>query len=335
MRIVFFGTPEFAVTTLEKLIITDNHEIIAVVTQPDKKRGRGSQMIPSPVKQVALKNGLPIWQPSRIKKDQEILQRLKDSQADVFVVVAYGQILSSEILAIPKFGCVNVHGSILPEYRGAAPIQWSLFDGKKETGITTMLMNEGMDTGDMLLKSYTPINLFTNFNDLSVQLANQGADLLLETLEKISLGQLSPIPQNETKATYARLISKEDYIIDWSKSALEIHNQIRGFYPNCVTIFRGQNLKITQSLPLGEIENLELPPQFQKLPNYLQGINEISGNVGEIVKTIKNFGFVVQTGNGLLLILEVQLAGKKLQSAWNFINGTRLEVGESLISEVS
>lgn len=223
----------------------------------------------------------------------------------------------------------------MPEYRGAAPIQWSLFDGKKETGITTMLMNEGMDTGDMLLKSYTPINLFTNFNDLSVQLANQGADLLLETLEKISLGQLTPIPQNDTKATYARLISKEDYTIDWSKSALEIHNQIRGFYPNCVTIFRGQNLKITQSLPLGEIENLELPPQFQKLPNYLQGINEISGNVGEIVKTIKNFGFVVQTGNGLLLILEVQLAGKKLQSAWNFINGTRLEVGESLISEVS
>lgn len=223
----------------------------------------------------------------------------------------------------------------MPEYRGAAPIQWSLFDGKKETGITTMLMNEGMDTGDMLLKSYTPINLFTNFNDLSVQLANQGADLLLETLEKISLGQLTPIPQNDTKATYARLISKEDYTIDWSKSALEIHNQIRGFYPNCVTIFRGQNLKITQSLPLGEIENLELPPQFQKLPNYLQGINEISGNVGEIVKTIKNFGFVVQTGNGLLLILEVQLAGKKLQSAWSFINGTRLEVGESLISEVS
>jgi len=333
MRIVFFGTPEFAVTTLEKLIIADNHEIIAVVTQPDKKRGRGSQMIPSPVKQVALKNGLPIWQPSRIKKDQETLQRLKDSQADVFVVVAYGQILSSEILTIPKFGCVNVHGSILPEYRGAAPIQWSLFDGKKETGITTMLMNEGMDTGDMLLKSYTPINLFTNFNDLSVQLANQGADLLLETLEKISLGQLTPIPQNETKATYARLIHKEDYIIDWSKSALEIHNQIRGFYPNCVTIFRGQNLKITQSLPLGEIGNVELPPQFQKLPNYLQGINEVSGNVGEIVKTIKNFGFVVQTGNGLLLILEVQLAGKKLQSAWNFINGTRLEVGESLISD--
>lgn len=335
MRIVFFGTPEFAVTTLEKLITTENHEIIAVVTQPDKKRGRGSKMIPSPVKQVALKNNLPIWQPSRIKKDQETLQRLKDSHADVFVVVAYGQILSSEILTIPKFGCINVHGSILPEYRGAAPIQWSLFHGKKKTGITTMLMNEGMDTGDMLLKSSTPINLFTNLNDLSVQLANQGADLLLETLEKISLRQLTPIPQNEKKATYARLITKEDYIIDWSKSALEIHNQIRGFYPNCLTTFREQNLKITQSLPLGEIENLELPPQFQKLPNYLQGINEISGNVGEIVKTIKNFGFVVQTGNGLLLILEVQLAGKKLQSAWNFINGTRLEVGESLISEAS
>lgn len=330
MRIVFFGTPDFAVATLEKLINSDNHDLVAVVTQPDKKRSRGNKMIPSPVKEVAIAHQLPVWQPSKIKKDQKTLNLLKESQADVFVVVAYGQILSSEILAMPKFGCINVHGSILPEYRGAAPIQWSIVDGKQETGITTMLMNEGMDTGDILLKAYTPISLLTNLAELSITLAHQGADLLLETLDKIAKGEITPIPQDKEKATYARLIKKEDYLINWSKSALQIHNQIRGFYPDCVTTFRGQNLKISKSLPLAEIANLSLPPEWAKLPNYLQDINSYSGKIGEIVKTIKNFGFVVQTGDGLLLILEVQLAGKKIQSAWNFINGTRLEIGEIL-----
>ncbi len=330
MRIVFFGTPEFAVTTLEKLINCENHDVIAVVTQPDKKRGRGNKIIPSPIKEIAIEHHLPVWQPSRIKKDQKTLNLLEESQADAFVVVAYGQILSSEILAMPKFGCINVHGSILPEYRGAAPIQWSIVDGKQETGITTMLMNEGMDTGDMLLKAYTPINLWTNLEGLSMQLADQGADLLLETLDKINEGEITAIPQDNDKATYARLIKKEDYILNWSKSALQIHNQIRGFYPDCFTTFRGQNLKVTKSFPLAEIKNLSLPSEWQKLPNYLQDIDSCSGKIGEIVKTIKNFGFVVQTGEGLLLILEVQLAGKKLQSAWNFINGTRLETGEIL-----
>lgn len=330
MRIVFFGTPDFAVATLEKLINSDNHDVVAVVTQPDKKRSRGNKIIPSPVKEVAIAHQLPVWQPSRIKKDQKTLNLLKESQADVFVVVAYGQILSSEILAMPKFGCINVHGSILPEYRGAAPIQWSIVDGKQETGITTMLMNEGMDTGDILLKAYTPISLLTNLTELSNTLAHQGADLLLETLDKIAKGEITPIPQDNEKATYARLIKKEDYLINWSKSALQIHNQIRGFYPDCVTTFRGQNLKISKSLPLAEIANLSLPPEWVKLPNYLQDIDSYSGKIGEIVKKIKNFGFVVQTGDGLLLILELQLAGKKIQSAWNFINGTRLEIGEIL-----
>lgn len=330
MRIVFFGTPEFAVTTLEKLITAENHEVIAVVTQPDKKRGRGNKMIPSPVKEVALSHHLPVWQPTRIKKHRETLNLLQECQGDVFVVVAYGQILSSEILAMPKFGCINVHASILPEYRGAAPIQWSIVEGKQETGVTTMLMNEGMDTGDMLLKAYTPINLFTNLAELSITLAHQGADLLLETLDKIEKGEITPIPQDNDKATYARLIQKEDYRIDWSKSALQIHNQIRGFYPDCFTTFREQNLKVTKSLPLREVKNLSLPPAWEKLPNYLQDMESYSGRIGEIVKTVKNFGFVVQTGEGLLLILEVQLAGKKLQSAWNFINGTRLKIGEVL-----
>lgn len=330
MRIVFFGTPEFAVTTLEKLLNDSPHEVIAVVSQPDKRRGRGNKMIPSPVKELALQNNLPVWQPTKIKKDKETLDLLHKSHADAFVVVAYGQILSHKILNMPKLGCINVHGSILPEYRGAAPIQWSIYDGKTETGITTMLMDEGMDTGNMLLKAYTPIDLFTNVEELSLTLASLGADLLIETLSKLEKNDIKPIPQNEELVTYARLIDKSDYHIDWHQSALQIHNQIRAFYPHGITNFRQQNLKIIQSLPLTEINSLNLPTKFSKLPLFLQDINTVSGEVGEIVKTIKNFGFIVQTGFGLLLILEVQLAGKKQQSAWNFINGSHLQLGEKL-----
>ena len=330
MRIVFFGTPTFAVNTLQKLLNEDNHQVVAVVTQPDKKRGRGNKLVPSPVKEVALKYNLLVWQPARIKKDQEIITLLQESQADVFVVVAYGQILSRQILDIPKYGCINVHGSILPEYRGAAPIQWSIYDGKEETGITTMLMNEGMDTGDMLLKTYTSIDLLTNVETLSTQLAQKGANLLLETLNHLETGKIQPIPQNDDLATYARLITKDDFQIDWSKSALQIHNQIRAFYPNCITSFRGQKLKISKSLPLNQLTKQELPAEYIKLSSYLENLDSFTGEIGEIVKIIKNFGFVVQTNNGLLLVLEVQLAGKKLQSAWNFINGTRLKIGEKL-----
>ncbi len=330
MRIVFFGTPEFAVPTLAKLLNDSPHDVIAVVTQPDKRRGRGNKMRPSPVKELALKHNLPVWQPTRINKDKETLELLHKSHGDVFVVVAYGQILSEKILNIPQLGCINVHGSILPEYRGAAPIQWSIYDGKTETGITTILMDKGMDTGDMLLKAYIPIDLFINVEQLSDKLASQGADLLLQTLTKLETKNIQPIPQNNDLATYARLIDKADYYLDWSKSTLQIHNQIRAFYPHCRTTFREQILKITQGIPLTEIKTLDLPPNLSKLSSFLQDIDTLSGEVGEIVKTIKNFGFVVQTGSGLLLVLEVQLADKKQQSAWNFINGTHLQLGEKL-----
>ena len=331
MRIVFFGTPEFAVASLQKLIDT-NQQIIGVVTQPDKKRGRGNKLIPSPIKELALKHDFPVWQPQRLKKDQTTLNLLHESQADVFVVVAYGQLLSRQILDMPKLGCINVHGSILPQYRGAAPIQWSIYHGDEETGITTMLMDEGMDTGAMLLKSHTPINLLDNAQQLSDKLAQQGADLLIETLDKLATQSITPSPQDHSLATYARLIDKNDYIIDWSKSAFAIHNQIRAFYPDCITTFRGEILKLTRTIPVDAIPNLDLPPELSKLKNLLKEIDftVISGKQGEITKIIKNFGFIVQTGSGLLLILEVQLAGKKLQSAWNFVNGSRLQVGERL-----
>lgn len=326
MRIVFFGTPDFAVVTLQELLNDSHYEVLGVVTQPDKRRGRGSKMIPSPVKMVAMAHNLPVWQPARLKRDLDTLEILQQLEADVFVVVAYGQILSPHILQMPKYGCINVHGSILPAYRGAAPIQWSLYHGEAETGVTTMLMDQGMDTGAMLLKATTPITLWDNADNLGARLAVEGAGLLLETLAK--LPEITPTPQDDSLATYARLITKDDYVIDWSKSALAIHQQISAFYPNGVTSWRTQPLKITQTLPVSEVANVDLPPHLQKLPSYLQEMESWQGKVGEVVKIIKNIGMVAVTGAGLLLILEVQPAGKKTQSAWSFANGNRLEIGE-------
>ena len=232
---------------------------------------------------------------------------------------------------MPKLGCINVHGSILPQYRGAAPLQWSLVHGEAETGITTMLMDEGMDTGAMLLKAYTPIQLLDNVDQIAEILAQKGADLLIETLEKLANHQITPIPQNSDEATHAPLIQKADFAIDWSRSAWEIHNQIRGFFPNCFTQFRGQTLKVFATIPLGDRYWPQLPPEFKKLESQAPNLVGLAGKPGEIVKILKNFGPVIQTGDGLLLLKEVQLAGKSPRSGWDFVNGMRLSVGEMLI----
>ncbi|HAA28022.1 MAG TPA: methionyl-tRNA formyltransferase, partial [Cyanobacteria bacterium UBA8553] len=228
MRVIFFGTPQFAVPSLERLLNHPEIEVLGVVTQPDKRRGRGNQLTPSPVKAVAQVHQLPVWQPKRVKKNAETLLQLRQASADVFVVVAYGQILSQEILDMPKLGCINVHGSILPKYRGAAPIQWCLYHGETQTGITTMLMDAGMDTGAMLLKAYTPIELLDNTYQLAHTLANLGADLLVETLLKLERREIQAISQDESQATYAPLIQKPDFCLDWSRPAIELHNQVRG-----------------------------------------------------------------------------------------------------------
>jgi methionyl-tRNA formyltransferase len=330
IKIVFFGTPQFAVPTLEKLLNHPNVEVLAVVTQPDKRRERGNKLTPSPIKNLALTRNLPIWQPSRIKKDEETLTKLKQSGADGFVVVAYGQILSPEILDIPKLGSINVHGSILPKYRGAAPIQWCLYNGETETGITTMLMDAGMDTGAMLQKVTTPIDLLDNANTLAERLATLGADLLIETLLKLQAGEIQAIPQDNHLATYAPLIKKADYKLDWSKSAMQLHNQIRGFYPNCVTTFREQPLKITASIPISEDNSIELPQQFQQLRQKLPDLSISSSKPGEVVSIIKAVGALVKTGDGFLLLHEAQPAGKRPLSGWDLVNGMRLNVGELL-----
>ncbi|MBE9015041.1 methionyl-tRNA formyltransferase [Chroococcidiopsidales cyanobacterium LEGE 13417] len=327
MKIIFFGTPEFAVPTLEKLLSHPEFDVVAVVTQPDKRRGRGNELTPSPVKTVATARQIPVWQPSRVKKDAETLNLLEQSGADFFVVAAYGQILSQQILDLPRLGCINVHGSILPKYRGAAPIQWCLYNGETETGITTMLMDAGMDTGAMLLKAYTPIHILDNAYELAARLSTLGADLLIETLLQLASQAIAPVPQNNDEATYAPLIKKENYALDWSKTAIALHNQIRGFYPNCTATFRDRALKILATVPLDAAYTLQLSPELQQL---IYNFSDLSSDrrPGEIVQMVKGVGAAIQTGAGLLLLREVQPAGKRSQSGWDFVNGNRLTVGE-------
>ncbi len=330
MRVVFFGTPQFAVPSLERLVNHPEFEVLSVVTQPDKRRGRGNQLTPSPVKGVALTHQLPVWQPKRVKKNAETLTQLRQTEADVFVVVAYGQILSQEILDMPKLGCINVHGSILPKYRGAAPIQWCLYHGETETGITTMLMDAGMDTGAMLLKAYTPIQLLENAHQLAQTLASSGADLLVETLLRLGQQEIQAIAQDESQATYAPLIQKSDYCLDWSRSAIDLHNQVRGFIPNCIASFRDKSLKIITTAPLDSAYLSQLPPELTVLEQELPSLDGKSERSGEVMKIVKGIGPIIQTGEGLLLLREVQIAGKRPQSGWDFANGMRLTMGEVL-----
>jgi methionyl-tRNA formyltransferase len=330
MQVIFFGTPQFAVPSLERLLGHPDFQVVGVVTQPDKRRGRGNQVMPSPVKTVAIAHGLPVWQPKSIKKDAETLAQLDAAQADVFVVVAYGQILSPQILAMPRWGCVNGHGSILPRYRGAAPIQWCLHDGETETGITTMQMDAGMDTGPMLLVARSPVALLETAQDLADRLAEITAGLLIETLSQLARGELQPILQDNAQATYAPLIRKEDFRLDWGRSAMALHNQIRGFYPQCTATFRGESLKIMATVPLGEEFWRQLPEPWRSLEPQVAAIAPESGQPGQVMGIAKGLGPIIRTGSGLLLLREVQAAGKKAQSGADFANGLRVTVGECL-----
>lgn len=332
MKLVFFGTPEFAVPSLQRLLAEPDLSVVAVVTQPDRRRGRGKQVSPSPVKVVALEAGCPIWQPERIKKDGEVLAQLRDTQADAFIVVAYGQILSPEILAMPRLGCINAHGSLLPEYRGAAPIQWSLYHGKTETGVTTMLMDAGMDTGPMLLKASIPIGLLDTTVTLANTLSHLSAELLLTTLTQLAAGTLTPMPQDPAIATSAPLIQKADYELDWNRSAIALHNQVRGFYPNCITTFRGLPLKVIATLPLGDTYWPQLPKDLaQDLKPAWESLDPLpSAPNGGVIAILKNWGPVIATADQPLLLREVQPSGKRSQSGWDFANGSRLEVGERI-----
>jgi methionyl-tRNA formyltransferase len=301
VNIIFLGTPPFAVPTLER-IIAAGHNVQLVVTQPDRPQGRKHELIPSPVKTAALRHGLEMYQPERVRRP-EAVERLRELKPDAMVVVGYGQIIPQSVIDIPPFGIINVHASLLPELRGAGPIQWSIARGFARTGVTTMRIDAGLDTGDILLRWETPIGPDETAPELSVRLAEAGADLLVRTLAELVAGKIHPQPQDDAFATYAPILKKEDGRIDWSNSAQQIHNLVRGFqpWPGAQTWFRGQSLHLWRS---------RLVPQRWDLPPgalvYERGVFAVGGD-----------GAAVE-------LLEVQLEGRKRMSAEVFANGHRL-----------
>ena len=307
MKVVFMGTPEFAVPTLDALV--KKHEVTAVVTQPDKPKGRGKKMLFPPVKERAVEYGLPVYQPVKVK-DAEFVSVLKDMAPDVIVVVAFGQILSEEILNIPKYGCINVHGSILPEYRGAAPIQWSVIDGREYGGVTTMYMAKGLDSGDMILKKEEKILESDTYGTLYDRLSVEGAELLIQTLELMENGEAPRTVQDDSKATLAPMITREMEHIDWKNTALNVSNLIKGLNPQPVayTLLNGEKLKIWFAEP-------------EK--------GEYTGVPGEIVEVRKK-DFVVMTGDGALAVKEVQAQGGKKMTSDAYMRGHALEKGTIL-----
>ncbi len=304
-RVVFFGTPAFAIPALENLL-QGCEEVVAVVTQPDREKGRGRKVVPSPVRELTLQQGLPVFQPGKVK-EEAFKEKIKDLQPDLFVVVAYGQILPKSLLEIPKHGAVNVHASLLPKYRGAAPIPWAILNGEKGTGITTMMMDEGMDTGDILLQTEIPIRDDETSETLHDRLALVGAQLLLETVKGMKAGSVHPIPQDHSKATYASPLKKEDGKIDWSKEAKEIDRQVRALnpWPGAFTEWNGQLLKIYK----GEVRE------------------EMSKREGGTVFWVGADFIEIGTGKDSFLIKEIQLEGKRRMSVREFLAGHPVTVG--------
>ena len=320
------GTPDFAVPALRALV-EGGHEVVGVFTQPDRPAGRGKKLKPSPVKVAAEELGLAVFQPERIKA-LEVIRQLQDLAPDSIIVVAYGQILSREILRLPAQGCINVHASLLPSYRGAAPIHWAVMRGETRTGVTTMLMDEGLDTGDMLLKREVSISNEATTGELHDELAALGGELLLDTLNELEMGRLISIPQTG-ESNYAPLLKREHERIDWSCGAHELHDQIRGLnpWPGAFTTFRGENLKIWRSIlclhteKFPETECRKFEPRTSNL--------EYRVEPGQIFQVLED-SLVVQTGEGVLRILEVQPAGKRAMPARDFFNGRHGQVGEIL-----
>ena len=324
MRVIFMGTPDFAVPVLKGLVDSEEHEVTAVITQPDKARGRSGKLVFTPVKEAAVEAEIPVFTPIRVK-EPEFVEQLKKIPCDVIVVVAFGQLLSKEILDYPEFGCINVHASLLPRWRGAAPMQWAILSGDEKTGLTTMQMDVGLDTGDMLLTKEVAISPEETGESLHDRLAALGSGLLLDTLKGIHEGTISPIPQNEEESTYASMLTKEMGKINWEEPAETIERYIRGLnsWPSAFTGFRTKTLKVWRAEVLQEEEAAGM-----KKDRELSGEKETS-TPGMVVKVEKN-SFVVKTGNGYLRLLEVQLEGKKRMDAGSFLRGVSVEKGEIL-----
>lgn len=325
MKVVFMGTPDFAVGALES-VIEAGHQVTAVVTQPDKPKGRGKEMQMTPVKVCAQKHGIPVFQPVKVK-EPEAVETLRGYQADIFVVAAFGQLLSEEILAMPKYGCVNIHASLLPKYRGAGPIQWAIINGEKITGVTIMQMDKGLDTGDMLLKTEVPIASDETADTLHDKLASAGARLIVEALVKIEAGDVTPEKQNDADSCYAKMLHKSMGKIDWQMEAEKLDCLIRGLisWPGASTIYRGKNLKIWQEKVVSEQELTT----WEGLPGQRESAPAGNAQPGTVIR-VERDAFFVKTGKGVLKILEVQPEGKKRMAVKDFLLGYPVKNGETL-----
>ncbi len=306
MNIIFMGTPEFAVPSLNELI-KSRHKVICLVCQPDRPKGRGRKLASPPVKVLAEKSSIPVLQPERIRT-KEFFENISSFKTDLICVTAYGKIIPPNILELPKYGCINVHASLLPKYRGAAPINWALIKGEKTTGITTMLMDEGMDTGDMLLKKEIDIKWDETSFELSEKLSHIGAELLINTIDKWEMNEITPFKQNDDEASYAPIIKKEIGKIDWNNTAEEIRNLIRGTqpWPGTFTSYGGKNLKIFNAL-----------------------VNNTEGGSGKVLFS-ENGKLRIGTGQNSLDILELQIEGGKRLATDVFLRGNPMEVGQFL-----
>ena len=308
MKVVFMGTPDFAVETL-KAIYEAGHEVILAVSQPDKPKGRSGKLAPTPVKEFAVEHDIPVYQPVKIRAEESV-EYLRKYEADVFVVAAFGQILPKVILDMPRLGCVNVHGSLLPKYRGAAPIQWSDINGEKVSGNTTMLMGPGLDDGDMLLKSEVVLAEDETGGSLFDKLAIDGGKLAVKTIEALDRGEITPVPQDESQATHVGMIKKEMGLVDWTKPAVEIERLIRGLnpWPSAFTFIEGKQLKLWKAT-----------------------VVEKSGEPGTLIDVNKN-GFTVACGENALEINELQLEGKKRMASGDFLRGYSIEAGKRFVN---
>lgn len=304
IRVVYMGTPEFAVNAL-KSIIDDGYNVVGCYTQPDKMQGRSSKLIASPVKECAAAHGIPVFQPEKIRLEENV-EELRSLAPDIIIVAAFGQILPLSILEMPKYGCINIHASLLPRYRGAAPIEWSVINGEKETGVTTMFMAEGLDTGDIIEEAVTEIGAKETAEELRSRLAELGAELILSTMKAVISGDFKRTPQDDSKSNYAVRLSKEMGKADWNLPAVKIERLIRGLrpWPVVYSSLSGRGLKIYAA----------------------DVVEDMSGEPGEIIEVGKK-NFVVACGEGALRIRMVQPEGKKMMDAASFLNGNKLTVG--------
>lgn len=342
MKILFWGTPAYAVPSLEALVAA-GHTIVGVVSQPDRRRGRGKALVPSAVKARALELGLPVFTPERIRREPELQQQLAALGADAYVVVAFGQILPPEVLQQPPLGCWNGHGSLLPRWRGAGPIQWSLIEGDARTGVGIMAMEEGLDTGPVLLERELTIGLLENAQQLGARLAQLTGELLVEAMPLIEAAGAGPEPerlarlgvrhQSEDGMTYARMLQKDDFQVDWSQSALAIHRQVMGLYPGATSSWQGKRLKLLATEPLVQRLSDQLSPEAADLAQSWglpAGSSSSLHPAGQVLAVCEGVGLVVASGGCPLLLREAQLEGKKAAAGAPLLQQLAAQVGDQL-----